>query len=348
MGKITRAEYIDKNGKIRFCVKKGVDADRLHNRGHFGRFKDDCLMLTPLETIFLMANGKLGEVGWKKDDFSEPYDVMSKVQKGGRGPLSSYFVYEDLRKRGIYCRDRREDGKIFIDVWERGQYSESPASGTVLVNNERTSVKPGQLHPLVRRCNSLKRTFFTAIVDEESDVTYYRFSIPSMGGDQRLWNASDDGDVKVKIIGEYGIVPQKYGRLKGNFGHRRETDTTLSPLEIKYLEEKGKVNVIGEMDEASDLQEDFGIRFRTYGEMRDEGYVVKTGFKYGTHFRVYTGKPGEGHAPFLVHCLEKDEAYTWEDISQAVRVAHGVKKRMIYSIVYEEKVKYLEIKWWRM
>jgi tRNA-intron endonuclease len=59
--------------------------------------------------------------------------------------------------------------------------------------------------------------------------------------------------------------------------------------------------------------------------------VAKTGFKFGSHFRVYKGGGIEGHAPFLVHVVPQGFTSTWTEISRAVRLAHSVRKHMLFS-----------------
>jgi len=71
--------------------------------------------------------------------------------------------------------------------------------------------------------------------------------------------------------------------------------------------------------------------------------VVKTGFKYGTHFRVYEDDPEKTHARYLVHALPEDYSTTWPEMSRAVRLAHGVKKEILFAWVREQGTEYLRL-----
>jgi len=68
-----------------------------------------------------------------------------------------------------------------------------------------------------------------------------------------------------------------------------------------------------------------------YRDLRSRGVVVKTGFKYGTHFRAYEGDPEKIHARYLVHSLPADYRGGWPEVSRAVRLAHGVKKHLVLA-----------------
>ncbi|MEM3341310.1 MAG: tRNA-intron lyase, partial [Thermoplasmata archaeon] len=70
---------------------------------------------------------------------------------------------------------------------------------------------------------------------------------------------------------------------------------------------------------------------QVYNNLRARGLLPRTGFKYGTHFRAYEGHPDNEHAKYLVHVLLPYSRITWQDISRAVRLAHGVKKTIYFA-----------------
>jgi tRNA splicing endonuclease len=65
---------------------------------------------------------------------------------------------------------------------------------------------------------------------------------------------------------------------------------------------------------------------------------VKTGFKFGSHFRIYF--PGASpiksdewiHSRHVLHVFPKEQKLLISEWSRAVRVAHGVKKTFILGI----------------
>ena len=80
-----------------------------------------------------------------------------------------------------------------------------------------------------------------------------------------------------------------------------------------------------------------------YDDLRERGLVVKTGFKYGTHFRAYDQDPGREHARFLVHAVPRDHETSWPELSRAVRLAHGVRKELVFGAADEAGVEYIEL-----
>ncbi|MFC6725995.1 tRNA-intron lyase, partial [Halobium palmae] len=67
----------------------------------------------------------------------------------------------------------------------------------------------------------------------------------------------------------------------------------------------------------------------------ERGVVPKTGFKFGADFRTY----GElesvselGHSEALVRVVTADHAFSPRDLALDVRLAGGVRKRMVFAL----------------
>jgi tRNA-intron endonuclease len=98
---------------------------------------------------------------------------------------------------------------------------------------------------------------------------------------------------------------------------------------------------------ARNLQPDFDLRLDAFKDMKGKGLIVKTGFKYGSHFRAYEGDPGKQHARYLVHAVPKEYKAMWPEVSRAVRLAHGVKKEILLGRVSGKGVEYLSLSRYR-
>ncbi|MBU7025169.1 MAG: tRNA-intron lyase [Theionarchaea archaeon] len=130
---------------------------------------------------------------------------------------------------------------------------------------------------------------------------------------------------------------------KGFYGKIKEKKLYLNFLEALYLLEKDKieVEVEGEQLDFSQLLEiarseaEFDIRYFVYKDLRDRGLIVKTGFKYGCHFRVYRKGPEE-HAEYLVHVIPEKREFQTYDIVKHCRLAHSVNKLMVFAFIDEE------------
>jgi tRNA-intron endonuclease len=122
----------------------------------------------------------------------------------------------------------------------------------------------------------------------------------------------------------------------------------LAPVEALYLMDRGKLKVFGEdgrelgfkelSEMFADVDRDIMLKYLVYSDLRSRGYVVKTGLKFGAHFRVYDRgeKPGEAHSKFLVHAVPEGIRLTPTEIARAVRLAHSVRKKIMWGIVDDE------------
>jgi tRNA-intron endonuclease, archaea type len=150
-------------------------------------------------------------------------------------------------------------------------------------------------------------------------------------------------------IGQWGIYKQDRGCL-----------LKLSSLEAVFLAKHFglKVRDLGTgkaLSHAQILKEIVKEReyaeqlYQVYEDWRLKGYVMKTGFKFGTHFRLYF--PGASpknetkewiHSKHVIHVFPKEEKMLISEWARAVRVAHGVKKTFILAIPGMKKGDYVD------
>jgi tRNA-intron endonuclease len=92
----------------------------------------------------------------------------------------------------------------------------------------------------------------------------------------------------------------------------------------------------------------FRDRFRVYSHLRERGYIVRPGLKFGTDFAVYEKGPGKDHAPFLVHVIPQKDGVVPLDIVRAGRLATSVKKKFIIATVKDDgEIVYYSFVWHR-
>ncbi|WP_458453878.1 tRNA-intron lyase [Methanobrevibacter sp.] len=142
----------------------------------------------------------------------------------------------------------------------------------------------------------------------------------------------------------------KFGKIEANFLH-------LSLIEACYLLEKGRLNVYEDdvkcsIDYLIDLIKEREIygKYIVYRDLKDRGYVIKTGFKYGSEFRLYDrgGGPGQGHSDYLVKIIFENYNVNALNLASYVRVSHGVNKQLLLAIVDEDfDITYYNIEWTR-
>ncbi|MDG6926110.1 MAG: tRNA-intron lyase [Nitrososphaerota archaeon] len=94
---------------------------------------------------------------------------------------------------------------------------------------------------------------------------------------------------------------------------------------------------------------DFTEKYRVYSLLKEGGYVVAPGIKFGTDFAVYEHGPGIDHAPYIIQVEKAENGITAMDMVRSGRLATTVRKQFIIAVVREEgdRVDFLSFDWWR-
>jgi len=113
--------------------------------------------------------------------------------------------------------------------------------------------------------------------------------------------------------------------------------------------EKRKIGLEKLKRRARKLYDEFDSKYAVYRDMRDNGFIVTPGIKYGCDFAVYKHGPGLEHAPYMVSVKKSEEDVTATDIVKAGRLATTVRKRFIVAIpdLGTKKIQYLIFKWFK-
>jgi tRNA-intron endonuclease len=94
------------------------------------------------------------------------------------------------------------------------------------------------------------------------------------------------------------------------------------------------------VDGAATTDSEIREKAQVYSDLRRRGYIPRTGYKFGHHFRVYIGD--KTHSELLVHALPPGIRLTMSAIARSVRLAHSVKKKMLFGCVQEKGIRYIE------
>ncbi|HDH06838.1 MAG TPA: tRNA-intron lyase [Thermoproteales archaeon] len=131
----------------------------------------------------------------------------------------------------------------------------------------------------------------------------------------------------------------------------------LSYFDALYLLEKGKIKIVTEenkevsIKELEDLAvkeyENFKEAYLVYRDLRNKGFIVKSGMKFGTTFAVYKFGPGIDHAPFLVNVTRYSKKLDPIEIVRAGRLSHSVRKKLVTAYVNPKtgETHYFIFKW---
>ena len=165
-------------------------------------------------------------------------------------------------------------------------------------------------------------------------------------------NSELSGDLVIIREGNIAKIHEK-----SHYGNMTEDGLELSLIEALYLMEKGKLEVNIDSDDVTIEKLIKLIRgqgsfanYIVFKDLRNRGYIVKTGFKYGSEFRLYErGKsPGDGHSNYLVKVANENSKFMMSDLSSYVRVAHGVNKKLLFAVVDDENdITYYNVEWTR-
>lgn len=333
----------------RIIVKKPKDVGRLYDKSGFGKpITDNQLELNLLEGVFLLGDKKIN-VYSKKNEVNFR-DLIKLAAEKITGFESKYLVFRDLRYRGyavniydgkdydLYIDSKDESNPHYVSVFsERFEFDVVKTKNSIKVSKE----KDGDL--------------WFAIVDEEGDITYYDVSLLELKGNIKKHKFSKDTGIllenRVVIFNEKLAITlldkEFFGKPFGN-------GLQLSLVEALYLMEKGIIDIreraIGGKltlkkfkEVVSKSQPDIDHRFFVFKDLKKRGLIVKTGFKFGVHFRAYTKKPDVTHAEYLLHVVGKNYKSIWAEISRAVRLAHSVNKEIVFARIDGEKIDYIRL-----
>ncbi len=318
-------------------VRAGNEArERFYDSRGYGRPVGGDVELAPVEAAHLLFRGDVDAV--------DGMDFRAFLSSGMVSEVD-FLVYRDLRDRGFYLSPAREGwveepaGADFV-VYPRGK---GPWDGAVAHRvrsvGEREPVPVAGLGDRV-----------LAVVDEESEVTYFATGRPDIEGT----SASPPAAVTGELLADRAICWDPPAALYGSafFGREFDDDAVqLSLVEAAYLARRGILDLDagGEAvrDRGRELEgERFDRRLTAYAALRDAGVVPKTGFKFGADFRTYADVDDAddlGHAELLVRVVPADHTFAPRDLALDVRMAHGVRKTMVFALAAGGEVRWVSV-----
>jgi tRNA-intron endonuclease, archaea type len=205
----------------------------------------------------------------------------------------------------------------------------------------------------------VRKQFVLAIVDEESDLTFYevKTAIPKGEMPEPYPAVKTDATFLEDRVITWDAQASQTLYARGFYGKMLDSERLqLSLVESLYLLSEGIITVWNRngnvfsfdefVEEALKIENSFLGKYSVYKSLRDLGHVVKTGFKFGTHFRVY--KKVESiekipHSEYLVNTIPADFEFRLPVMSGAIRLANSVRKTMLFAIEGGDKVEYLDI-----
>jgi tRNA-intron endonuclease len=150
--------------------------------------------------------------------------------------------------------------------------------------------------------------------------------------------------------------------LESGYGKWLDDKWELALVEAMYLMNREKLEITKNKKKMSKEaflkyckknERNFHARLIVYTDLRERGFLVKTGFKFGCDFRVYGRgvkikkgpKAAHEHTKWVVHAIPEEFTCSFPELSRAVRLAQNIRTEMIWAIVDSESdVTYYSIK----
>jgi tRNA-intron endonuclease len=311
----------------------------LYEQSGYGRPESGGLRLSPEEACYLLHRNRIEVEGFD-------FDTLLAYFAGIPGFLRRFLVYRDLRERGYAVQTGPHDFRVF----RRGQ---RPGTGQsqymVRVLSERDLIAFETLIGETTASARMRKQHILAIVDDESELTYYEVKVQDLPAAREI---SPMIRLEGTLVGNSAIIhpsspiKDQVPSLGMNLDSER---LVLSPLEIIYLMTDGILNLrkdeyeidLGQFFTKVEGQDhELAPKAAVYRDLRKRGYIPRTGYKFGHHFRVYTGK--KLHSELLVHAIAAGMQLPMSSISRSVRLAHSVKKKMLFALQNTTEIQYVE------
>ncbi len=157
-----------------------------------------------------------------------------------------------------------------------------------------------------------------------------------------------------------GFYGKPVGILKPKPDKEFTVPLMLDLMEGLYLIEKGRIKVVSPRSKkaikkdkllllACRTYRNFKLAYIVYKDLRDKGYVVAPGIKFGADFAVYERGPGIDHAPFIASVKTDREKIGAFEVVRAGRLATTVRKQFVIASpnLGKKSVDYLNFQWFK-
>ncbi|MDY6771466.1 MAG: tRNA-intron lyase [Candidatus Nanohaloarchaea archaeon] len=163
--------------------------------------------------------------------------------------------------------------------------------------------------------------------------------------------------VEGKLLQNKVRVFEEYERIHDDlyYGKKFDDHLDLALSEAMHLVERDELTVTEDSRELSEdelferfseADKEFPQKYEVYSDLRERGYILKSGFKFGTHFRVYPRgvnpykegpKSQKEHTKWIVHAVPENHQLSYAEMSRAVRLAQNIHATMLWAVVDAEK-----------
>ena len=334
-------------------ITNSKDIGRLYGKSRFGIIQSkNRLKLDFLEACFLCEEKKLVVVKNKKHiNFENLITIASAKREQFE---TDYLIFRDLRRRGHQIELLIDDSSF--NFYTKNQQDQQKIPAFITTFSERKTCTIQHLLDLIEESKEQSSNCWLTIADEEGDITYYHLnSEPLIGQEkQHTFKKSTGILLKDRVILFNEKAAAKLHE-KEFFGKEFAKGIQISLVEALYLVKNNSLQITLPTGEKlspsqfekniSSKQKDIKKRFIVFDDLKKQGLIVKTGFKFGNHFRAYTALPDKTHAEYLIHAVSLSDTLEWAEVSRAIRLAHSVNKTFLFASIGKNNIiRYLAFK----
>ncbi len=336
----------------RVYVRDQSEANRIYNKGGYGKpLSGGALELDLVEAAYLLGAGRLSIA----KPFERAQDFLSEAARIRPTFGVQYLAYRDLREQRpdlrLSSNAMRGEG---IDFRSGKEAKGEPV--LVRATSERVPIQLGDLFRFAERAAKEEAQGIIAVVDEESEVTQYAVGLADPTGSRELVDEQPAADAFLLhdrlFLPASGLADELHEREF--FGKKSPGGYYLSLVEALHLSSRGLIRVTDTSAQrrispadlkklAKALEPGLELRHPLFEDLKARRLIVKTGYKFGTHFRAYQEEPQTSHAPFLVEAMPADAVFEWPELSRAIRLSHGVRKQLLLADSGAKKIRYVRL-----
>jgi tRNA-intron lyase len=271
----------------------------------------------------------------------EPSDVSS-LQNGFYGQMKKGIICLSAEE-ALYVMDIR-NGRCYDDVGNEFHFNEVASlylRNRKLLARYLTYKDYRDKGLVLRGVNEADGNYGRSISIKyaSSDFSLDSFSFEGLFFPNDLITLVDDEKVGKELYERYWIG--QFGTYKAaHRGRISKFDVYETIYLLKHGDLRLKNSTLAQVEKAASKRiRFFSDMYLVYEDWRKRGYVIKTGFKFGTHFRIYF--PGASpvrsedewmHSKHVIHVFPRKHKQIISEWARAIRVAHSVKKTFILAI----------------
>ncbi|OUJ18379.1 tRNA splicing endonuclease SEN2 [Methanonatronarchaeum thermophilum] len=305
---------------------------------YYGKITNNTLLLNHIEAAYLTEKNKLKLNKEKLIETASKHTPRFELK---------FIVYRDLRERGLFMKQGGESADLFL--YDRGKKPDKHQfKYLVHIYSEKDKININWILKRTKKSENLRKKTLLALVDGEGDITYYQTKKTNPKGTaKQIKNTQARGT----LLEERTLLWKNGEKLYNKYFYGKPFSGNiyqLSLTETQYLKDKKHLKLKTNNKKIKQKTADpkrFTKKYQVYKDLRERGLIPKTGFKFGTDYRVYKKYKNPNnlsHAEYLVHTTDKKTELHPPELSGTVRLTQNVRKKILFAVV-DRKINYIEI-----